>query len=106
MFSEIGNDVFDVLVLDGARSQLVLRSDFPTPAKPHAAVVLQRRPQRHLKPASALSAIAGGNRNTIGYDCQARQYRPQSFATDASSAKTKSVEAPVKEQMSTRNLWF
>jgi len=76
VFSQVGDDVFDVLVLDGSRSELVLRSDFPAPAKPHASVVLQRRPQRNLKPAGARRAIPGGNRNTIGYDHQARQYRP------------------------------
>jgi hypothetical protein len=106
MFSQIGNDVFDVLVFDGSRSELVSRSDFPAPAEPHAAVVLQRRPQRHLKPAGALGAIAGGNRNTIGYDRQARQYRPQSSATECLAVKTKPVEETVKERMSTRNLWF
>ena len=68
MLSQIGDDVFDVLVLDGSHSQLVLRSNLPAPSKPHATVVLQRRPQRHFEPAGALGAIAGGNRNTIGYD--------------------------------------
>src|SRR5262249_9313513 len=76
VFSQIGNDVFDVLVFDRSRSELLLRSDFPAPAEPHASVVLQRRTQRHLKPAGARRAIPGGNRNTIGYDHQARQYRP------------------------------
>src|SRR5262249_20707653 len=84
MLSQIGDDVFDVLMFDGPRSELVSHSDFAAPSEPHAAVVLQRRPQRHPKPAGALGAIAGGNRDPIGYDCQARQYRPQSSATDAS----------------------
>src|SRR2546427_9386923 len=77
MFGQIGDDVFDVLVFDGSRSELVSRPDFSAPSEPHASVVLQRWPQRHLKPAGALGAIAGGNRNPIGYDRQARQYRPQ-----------------------------
>src|SRR5712692_4918249 len=100
MFSQVGDDVFDVLVLDGSRSQLLSRSDFSAPSEPHASVVLQRRPQRHLKPAGALGAIAGGNRNPIGYDRQARQYRPQSSATDCLAVKTKAVEETVKERMS------
>jgi hypothetical protein len=88
MFSQVGDDVFDILVFDGSRSKLVLCSDFPAPAEPHASVVLQCRPQRHLKPAGALGAIASGDRNTIGYDRQARQYRPQSSATECLAVKT------------------
>src|SRR5262249_47378338 len=72
----IGDDVFDVLVLDGSRSELVLRSDFSAPSEPHASVVLQRRPQRHLEPAGARRAIPGGNRNPIGDDRQAHLHRP------------------------------
>src|SRR5258708_19795232 len=102
----MGNDVLAVLVLEGSLWDFAPRSDFPAPAEPPAAVVLQRRPQRHLKPAGALGAIAGGNRNTIGYDRQARQYRPQSSATECLAVKTKPVEETVKERMSTRNLWF
>jgi len=68
MFRQIGNDVFHVLVFDGSRSQLLSRSDLSAPSQPHASVVLQRRPQRHLKPAGALGAIAGRDGNTIGND--------------------------------------
>src|SRR5262249_26044338 len=39
-------------------------------------------------------------------DRQARQYRPQSSATECLAVKTKPVEETVKERMSTRNLWF
>src|SRR5258708_21041796 len=73
---QIGNDVFDVFVLDGSRPELVLRSDFPAPAKPHASVVLQRRPQRHLKPAGARRPIAGGGPSTLGSCTHSRQYTP------------------------------
>src|SRR6266849_641000 len=61
VFSQIGDDVFDVLVFDGSRPQLLPRPDFSAPSEPNAAIMLQGRPQRHLKPAGALGASAGRN---------------------------------------------
>src|SRR5258708_14182270 len=98
--------VLAFLGFGGSVRRFVCAPGFPRPPEPHPSVVLQRRSQRHLKPAGALGAIAGGNRNTIGYDRQARQYRPQSSATECLAVKTKPVEETVKERMSTRNLWF
>ena len=40
VLGQICDDVFDVLVFDGTRSELVLRPNLSAPSKPHAAVVL------------------------------------------------------------------
>ena len=61
---EIGDDIFDVLVLDRSRFPLA-GGDFAAPAQPDAAVLLQCRPQSDLKPAGALCAIARWNRNSV-----------------------------------------
>ena len=61
---EVGDDIFDVLVLDGSRFPLA-GGDFAAPAQPDAAILLQSRPQSDLKSAGALCAVAGRNRNPI-----------------------------------------
>jgi hypothetical protein len=58
VFGEIGDDVLDIVTFDGSRSQFILRADLSAPSDPDAAVAVQRRPQRHLKPAGALGAVA------------------------------------------------
>ena len=44
------------------------RIDLAAPSEPHAAVALERRPQRDFEPAGAFGAIAGRNRNAVGND--------------------------------------
>src|SRR5262249_40397645 len=83
---QVGDDVFDVLVSDGSRPQLLLRANLSAPSDPNAAIALQRRPQRHFEPAStqptsALGPVTGGNRNAIGNYRQARQYIASDFTT-------------------------
>jgi len=65
---QVGDGIFDVLVLDGMRFQLACCRDPAAPAKPDAAVPLKRRPQRDFEPACALDTIAGRNRNAVGND--------------------------------------
>ena len=65
VFGEVGNDVLDVLVFDRSRPQLFPRPDLSAPSEPDAAIVLQRWPQRDLKPSGPPGAIAGRNRNAI-----------------------------------------
>jgi hypothetical protein len=65
---QVGDDIFDVLVPDGARFQPVRRSDIAAPAEPDTAVPVERRSQRDFETAGALGAVAGRNRNPVGND--------------------------------------
>jgi len=61
---QIGDDVFDVLVLDGPRLQRlwrVRRRDLAAPAEPDATIALQRGPQRHFQTSGALRPFTGRN---------------------------------------------
>lgn len=65
---EIGDDIFDVVVVEFAGRQLVGRSHLTAPAEPHAAVSGQCRPQCHFETARPLGTIARGHRNPVGND--------------------------------------
>src|SRR5215475_9762715 len=43
VFRQICDNKFDIFVFEGARSQLVSRSDFAAPSEPDAAIMLERR---------------------------------------------------------------
>ena len=58
LLGQIRDCIFDVLMPDRARFQLVRRRDLATPAEPDPALVLERWPQYDFEPASPLDAVA------------------------------------------------
>ena len=64
---KVGDYVFDILVSNRPRFQLIPGCDFTAPTQPDIAVVVERWPQCNFEPASTLGAVTR-NRNAVRND--------------------------------------
>src|SRR6516164_10020230 len=81
---QVGDYVFDILVSNQPRFQLIPGRDLTAPTQPDIAVVVERWPQCNFEPASTLGAVTR-NRNAVRNDYESCQYRSPPPATAIAS---------------------